>query len=213
MKCNVVFHPATRTMSRCWNFCKTTADWTSPARLTGHAEKSDTELTKRVTLEKSDINTINWPSVDHEKKDTHAPLFCNVWPNTRRTTRLRWEVQKTSLSNIVHWDMFLLLQVWRQSCTRTQRMFYREGFWLMMGGSCRMAAVAFDLLASHYTVMRSNSVLTPQHLPFLHSYLSFTLPFACGKPPPLVLFVTVLGHPPQLNCSFPGREKAWHVSH
>lgn len=67
MKCNIVFHPATTTMSRCWNFCKTSVDWTSPAKPKGHTEKSGVELTNGVTLEKSDINTINWPCVDHEK--------------------------------------------------------------------------------------------------------------------------------------------------
>lgn len=68
-------------------------------------------------------------------KKTPHPLHPHVvWPNTHRTTRLRWETQEATLSNIVHWDMFLLLQVWRQSCARTQSMFYGEGFWLMMGG-------------------------------------------------------------------------------
>lgn len=72
----------------------------------------------------------------------------------------------------------------------------------MMGESCRMAAVAFDLQAPHCTVMRSNSVLTPLHLcplPPLFPFPSFLscsgFTFACGNPPiptPLLLwFVTI----------------------
>lgn len=45
------------------------------------------------------------------------------------------------------------------------------------GESCRKAAVAFDLLASHCTVMRSNSVLTPLRLPSLPSLFSSILIF------------------------------------
>lgn len=75
-------------------------------------------------------STFCWPWKRH-------PILSSprvVWPHTHRTTQLRWETQEATLSNIVHWDMFLLLQVWRQSCARTQSMLYGEGFWLMMGG-------------------------------------------------------------------------------
>lgn len=67
------------------------------------------------------------------------------------------------------------------------------------GESCRKAAVAFDLLASYCTVMRSNSVLTPLRLPSLPSLFSsiliwLPLYLSPWHPPlpPLVRFVTVL---------------------
>lgn len=58
----------------------------------------------------SGINIINRPSVDHKRKP-HVLLADVVWPHSHRTTRLRQGTQEATLSNIVHWDMFLLLQV------------------------------------------------------------------------------------------------------
>lgn len=99
--------------------------WTSQA--------SNLQKSTWMTLE----NQASIPSIDLllTMKNTPDPLPSRVvWSHTHRTTQLRWETREATLSNIVHWDMFLLLQVWRQSCTGTQSMFYGEGFWLMMGG-------------------------------------------------------------------------------
>ena len=55
------------------------------------------------------------------------------------------------------------------------------------GESCRKAAVAFDLLASHHTVMRSNSVLTPYvSLPSFPSILILLPLYLCLWQPPLL---------------------------
>lgn len=43
-----------------------------------------------------------------------------LFGHTHRTTQLSWQTQKATLSNMVHWEMFLLLQVWRQSCQNTE---------------------------------------------------------------------------------------------
>ncbi|CAK6971990.1 hypothetical protein JOB18_040913, partial [Scomber scombrus] len=58
-------------------------------------------------------NQASIPSIDlllTITKTPHPPLPHVVWPHTHRTTQLRWETQEATLSNIVHWDMFLLLQ-------------------------------------------------------------------------------------------------------
>lgn len=130
MKCDIVFHPATTTMSRCCNMPFVKRWWQDitcsadsvhgPAR---HQASNNTWM----TLE----NQASIPSIDlllTMEKTPHPPVPHVVWPHTHRTTQLRWETQEATLSNIVHWDMFLLLQVWRQSCARTQSMFYGEGF-------------------------------------------------------------------------------------
>lgn len=66
------------------------------------------------------------------------------------------------------------------------------------GGSCRMAAVAFDLQAPHSTVMRSNSVLTPLRLYSLPP--PFPLPF---YPPPALACNWLLAVPFLLfSCGF-----------
>lgn len=150
------------------------------------------------------------------RKTPRPPVPRVVWSHTYRTIQLRWETQEATLSNTVHWDMFLLLQVWRQSCARTQSMCCGGGLLTDDGGeSCRKAAVAFDLLASRCTIMRSNSALTPPHLPslpfplFLHSCLS-PIPSPVATPTPLVGVVTVLrptlGLPRSFSAPSPGKK-------
>lgn len=138
MKCDIVFHPATTTMSRCRNMPFVKRWWQDiTCAADGGARTSRHQTSPNntwMTLE----NRASIPSIDllfdHERKRQppppapHPPLPHVVWPQTHRTTQFRWETQEATLSNIVHWDMFLLLQVWRQSCARTQSMFYGEGF-------------------------------------------------------------------------------------
>lgn len=108
--------------------CENDGGRTSPAQLMDQPGIKLLHTTTWMTLGKSGINTINRPSVDHEKDTPILFLPRAVWPHTHRTTQVRWETQEATLSNTVHWDMFLLLQVWRQSSARTQSMFYGEGF-------------------------------------------------------------------------------------
>lgn len=130
MKCNVIFHPGTTTLSKCciWPFEKR---WWQDITCSADGACGPVKLPNSswMTLGKSVIGIINrtfcWPWNGH-------PPLPRVWPHNHRTAELK--TQETTLSGVVHWDMFLLLQVWRQSSSRTQSMFYGEGFWLMMGG-------------------------------------------------------------------------------
>lgn len=131
MKCDIVFHLATTTMSRCCNMPFVKRWWQD---ITCSADGACGPARRQMSEQhlddfgKSGVNIINRPCVDHEK-DTHPPLPpCCLATHPQDNTTQTGDTGGATLSNIVHWDMFLLLQVWRQSCARTQSMFCGEGF-------------------------------------------------------------------------------------
>ena len=130
MKCDIVFHPATTTMSRCCNMPFVKRRWQDITCSADGACGPAGQQTSKQHLDdfgKLSINFINRPSVDHGKltPSSSFPMLFGHTPTGPHNSDGR---HRRRPCRTLHWDMFLLLQVWRQSCARTQSMFYGEGF-------------------------------------------------------------------------------------
>lgn len=149
--------------------------WTSQA--------SDLQTTLEC-LWKSGINTINRPSADHEKDATSSTSPCCLTTCPQENTTQMGDTEGDLVVRSALGRVSIITGPVAVMHQNTKHVL-REGFWLMIGGGWRKAAVTFDLLVSHCAIMRSNSVLTPLRLPFLpflHSYLSPTLPLPVATP-------------------------------
>lgn len=146
-------------------------DRTSPARLSGRPGNMD-------DLGKSSVDVINWKGAGGgiscgRRTHTETYTYTHTHTHTRRDVRQRKQpCCARCTGTCFYYYRSGGAGVRAVSCSMGKEVGEGGGWvgwggvvgWLMMEGSCKMAAAAFDLLAPHCTVMRSDSVLTLLHL-------------------------------------------------
>lgn len=191
MKCDIVFHPATTTMSRCRNMPFVKRWWQDITCSADGACGPARHQTSKQHLDdfgKSGINIINRPSADHENDTPSSSFPCCLATHPQDNTTQMGDTGGDLVEHSALGHVSIITGLEAVMHQNTEHVL-RGGLLTDDGGeSCRKAAVAFDLLASQCTVMRSNSVLTPLHLPSLPlrfpSILIFLPFYLCLWQPP-----------------------------
>lgn len=203
MKCDIVFHPATTTVSRCCNMTFVKWWWQDITCSADGAFRPVRHQTSRKTL--------GWLwKIRHQY---HQSTFCWPWKGSPVFLQMLFGHTATGQHDSGRRHR---RRPCRTQCTGTCFYYYRSDTVMCQntehvlqgrlltddgGESCWMAAVAFDLQAPHCTVMRSNSVLAPLHLCLLPPPPPFSfilillqlclLPVAAPPPQPSLWFVIV----------------------
>lgn len=187
MKCDIVFHPATTTMSRCCNMPFVKRRWQDISCLADGMRTSQASNVQKHSDDFGKKNLASTPSIDLllTMRNSHLPLPpCCLATHPQDNTPRMGDTGGDLVEHSPPGHVSIITGL--QAVMRQNTKHVLQG-WLLTddrGESCRKAAVAFDLLAPRWAVMRSNSVLTPLRLPSpplppILSPACFT--FACGN--------------------------------
>lgn len=134
-------------------------------------------------------HAINRPSLDHEKDTQSSSFPCCLVAHPQDNTTQMGDAGGDLVEHSAQGHVTIITGLEAVMLRNTKHVL-RRGLLTDDGRKvAEKAAVAFHLLASRYSVMRSNSVLTPLcllSLPFLFSYLFFFpgLPLPVASPFP-----------------------------